>query len=382
MVKRHCRSDYRLSDYRLTDRSSHSISRDRSSRVRNRSWLNSSGLKQFLGLGVLLVAVSLTPIASAQSGGRARGGSFDQPAPAQAPSRNSPSGGYGGGYADPYDYSVPSGRSYPPSYNPGGYRRSPVIVVPPQSYPYGYDGGYGSGYGTSSSGDGLFLILLFFGSSLLLPIAMTYLRQMGSRGSSGGSNGGNELSNDIVTVTQVQVALLAQARYIQESLTQLSSDADLSDSTGLSNFLRETVLALLRSPENWSHAKLNSQTVRGRAQASQLFEQLSIQERSKLTAETLVNVEGKVRRQAIKVQENADPASYIVVTLLVGTADDRPLGQPIHSAEELTEVLKRLGGIAPSYLMIYELIWSPQDASDSLSRDQLLAHYPDLVQIA
>lgn len=382
MVRSHC-YDYRdRNNYR--GRSNYRGCRQRGCRQSSGSFpLRFSKLNQAFWLAVgLALATSVMPPAWAQSGGRARGGSFDQPAPSQ-PSRSAPSGGgygggFGGGYADPYDYSVPSGRSYPRDYYPGSYRRSPVIVVPPQSYPYGYDTGYGSGYGTSSSGDGLFLILLFLGGTMLLPIAMTYLRQAGSRG--GGT--GSELTNDVVTVTQVQVALLAQARSIQDALTQLSTDADLSNSTGLSNFLRETVLALLRSPENWSHAKVTSQTVRSRAQASQLFEQLSIQERSKLTAETLVNVEGKIRRQALKVQDNADPASYIVVTLLVGTADDRPIGQPVHSAEELTGVLKRLGGVAPSYLLIYELIWSPQDASDSLSRDQLLAHYPDLVQIA
>ncbi len=375
MVQHCCR------DPRPTHRTAHSVNQVKS------TGLNCPRLNRTLWLAVsLMLATNIAPSALAQSGGRARGGSFDQPAPSQAPSRNAPSGGSGGGYcggyADPYDYSVPSGRSYPRgnypgSYYPGSYRRPPVIVVPPQSYPtspYGYD----TGYGTSSSGDGLFLILLFLCGSALLPIAMSYLRQAGRRG----GQSANELTNNVVTVTQVQVALLAQARYIQEALTQLSTEANLSTSTGLSDFLRETVLALLRSPENWSHARVSSQTVRSRAQASQLFEQLSIQERSKLTAETLVNVEGKVRQQALKVQENADPASYIVVTLLVGTADDRPIGQPVHSAEELTAVLKRLGSAAPSYLMIYELIWSPQDAADSLSRDQLLANYPDLVQIA
>jgi uncharacterized membrane protein len=352
------------------------------------------GIKSLVGVGLLLVAVggaiNASDLALAQSGGRARGGSFDRPSEGgsssggNAPSRNYPSGG---GYSDPYDYSVPSERYYPPrDYYPGSYRRPSVIVVPPQSYPVDpYGAGYGSGYGTgygSSSGDGLFLILVLICGTLLLPVAMSYLRQMGRTGATGSKLANDELANDVMTVTQVQVALLAQARYIQEDLTQLSTQANLDSQTGLTEFLRETVLALLRAPENWSHAKVSSQVVKSRNQASQLFEQLSIQERSKLTSETLVNVGGKVRQQAVKVREGADPASYIVVTLLVGTANDKPLASSVHSAEELTVILKRLGGISPSYLMVYELIWSPQDASDSLSRDQLLANYADLVQIA
>jgi len=349
---------------------------------------------KLVAIGLLAGLIGWTAVSTptwAQSGGRARGGSFSQPSAPSAPSRSAPSGGnYGGGsyggsggYASPYDYSVPRDR-YAPSrdYYPG-YRRSPVSVVPPQSYPVPIDpyGGYSSGYSTSSSGDGLFLILVLVCGFTLLPIAMAYMRQMGGRGR-GGAVG--EQANNIVAVTQLQVALLAQARYIQEDLTRLSSQANLESQTGLNQLLQETVLALLRSPENWSHAKVSSQTVKSREQASQLFEQLSIQERSKLTAETLVNIGGQVRKQAVKVNTEADPASYIVVTMLVGTADDQPLVKPgsLHSAEELTAILKRLGGIAPSYLMIYELIWTPQDATDSLSREQLLAHYPDLVQIA
>ncbi|PZV09416.1 MAG: hypothetical protein DCF32_02495 [Leptolyngbya sp.] len=40
-------------------------------------------------------------------------------------------------------------------------------------------------------------------------------------------------------------------------------------------------VALLRSPEYWFHAKVNFQTARTRAQASQVFEQVSITEHSK-----------------------------------------------------------------------------------------------------
>lgn len=317
--------------------------------------------------------------ALAQSGGRTRGGSFDRPSsPSQAPS-NYPDSGYSGGgysggsYTSPYDYAYPS----QPNYFPGSYRRPSVIVMPPQSYPVPVDTGYG--YSTGG-GDGLFLFLVLACGVCVLPVLMSYMRA--SRGQSGRNPAVGELANDVITVTQLQIALLAQGRYIQEALTQLSLQANLDTQAGLADFLRETVLALLRSPEYWSHARVSSQTVKSREQASQVFEQLSIQERSKLSAETLVNVGGQIRRQTVEVNQAADPASYIVVTLLVGTADDQPIATSVHSAAELSAILKRFGGISPAYLMVYELIWSPQDASDSLSRDQLLANYPDLIQIA
>lgn len=158
--------------------------------------------------------------------------------------------------------------------------------------------------------------------------------------------------------------------------------AILDTKEGLTETLRETVLALLRSPENWTHAIASSQTVRSRSAAAQLFEQFSIEERSKFTSETLVNVSGQVRRQPLSVNPEADPAAYIVVTLLVGTEDDRPLfEQPLTTVDHLKLALRRLGAIPSQYLMIYELLWTPQDTSDRLSYDELLTGYPGLVQL-
>ncbi|HEY9659161.1 MAG TPA: DUF1517 domain-containing protein, partial [Allocoleopsis sp.] len=202
----------------------------------------------------------------------------------------------------------------------------------------------------------------------------------GGRNIAGGGN--RELQNDIVTVTRLQVALLAQARYVQERLTELTLSVDTETPEGLTELLRETVLALMRSPENWSHVRASSQTVKSRQEAAQLFEKLSIEERSKFSAETLAKVGGKIRRQAVKVDEDEGPASYIVVTLLIGTEDDRPIiPESIHSSAELQTTLQRIGGITSDYLLIYELLWSPQEASDSLTYDELLSEYPDLVQL-
>lgn len=271
----------------------------------------------------------------------------------------------------------------------------------------------GYGYGGGGGGLGLLLLLLLGGGSIL-PIVLFYL--MRSRISAGGqgyggytngysngyngghSNGGysngydgydsygytgnREIDNDTVTVTRLQVALLSQARYIQDSLTEYTLNADTDTTEGLTELLQESVLALLRSPENWSHVRVNSQTVKSREQATQLFEQISIEERSKFSAETLANVGGRVRRQAMPKNEDDAPASYIVVTLVLGTADDRPLfDEKIRTTQELQAALQRLGSITPEYLLVFELLWSPQDASDSLTYDELLTEYPGLIQI-
>jgi len=193
---------------------------------------------------------------------------------------------------------------------------------------------------------------------------------------------GNELENDIVTVSKLQVALLTPEGDLQEQLTELTMNADTQTSEGLVDMLQEGALALMRRGDRWSYVSSSSQTVKSREEAQQLFEQISLEERSKFTAETLVNVNGAVQeRLAALSQELSDPGSYVVVTLLVGTADDQPLFKDIQTSEALRETLGRLGSISPEYLLVFELLWSPQEEHASLSSDELLTSYSNMIPL-
>jgi uncharacterized membrane protein len=297
---------------------------------------------------------------AAVSGGMSRGGSFSRPsspAPSRSPSPPAPS--------PRYDY---------------GYRPAPgpVIVPYPTYVPAPVYVGPSTGGG---GGGGLFFVVIVLGF-IILPVALNYLQSAAKSGDGAAPAGSqSELLNDIVTVTRLQVALLAEARELQRDLTTLTLNADLTTSAGLAAQLKETVLALLRHPDYWTHVQAESQTVMGRNKAAELFDRLSIQERSKFTVETLVNVGGQVQQRAMPSGPSQEVASHIVVTLLLGTADDRPLFKSISSASELRAVLQRLGSISPAYLLVYELLWTPQDEADSLSSDELIANYPELVTL-
>ncbi len=305
---------------------------------------------------------------SSVTGGRARGGSFDRPSAPSAPSDFGRSRPIPRDYGRDYDYYSPR-----PSYPRGGR----VIVPVPAPYPnyaptpsyYGTDGG---------AGISLIFLLLVLGF-FVLPIILNFIK-LKSVSSPNGYSSGSELTNDVVTVSQIQVALLSQARALQGELEKIAARSDLDTQAELNQMLQETALTLLRYPEYWSYAKVNSKTLPSREQAAQFFEQLSIQERTKYKTETFVNIGGQVHRQSVTLPQEGDDY-YIVVTLLVGTADDKPIVGIVHSVDELRAALQRLASISNDYLLIYELVWSPQDASDSLSSDQLLASYPDLMLI-
>jgi uncharacterized membrane protein len=193
----------------------------------------------------------------------------------------------------------------------------------------------------------------------------------------------NELDNDIVTVSKLQVALRSAARSLQSELSELTLEADTETNEGLSQLLEASTLALLRNSENWTHVLASSQTVDSREEAETVFKRLSIEERSKFSAETLTNVDGKIRqRPLIEPDPDEGPAAYIVVTLLIGTADDQPLFGQINSVQALQEALKKVASMRSDYLMVFELLWSPQVETDTLTEAELATEYADLVAIA
>jgi uncharacterized membrane protein len=194
----------------------------------------------------------------------------------------------------------------------------------------------------------------------------------------------NKAKNDKggINVTKLQVALLAEARQIQRQLTELSLSADTSTNEGLSELLKESALALLRSPENWTHVLGNSQQFNGLDSGETAFNHWLIEERSKLSEETLTNLRGQVKQREIITNPDEDPAAYIVVTFLIGSENEQPLFGEIRDEAGLKSALTRISIVPPESLLRFELIWSPQDESDSLTYDELLTEYTGLIQIS
>jgi uncharacterized membrane protein len=312
----------------------------------------------------LLSSVQVGQSAIARSsGGRSGGGSFR---------RSSPSSGGSSRQSSPQRQ---------PNYGGGGGGGYVPVPIPYGGYSSGY-GGYSSGYGNQGGfGSAIFgLIVLLILGGVGIAGLMWILPKL--RGGGAASGSASEVDNNIFTVSKVQIALYAQARELQSELTELSLAVDTDSSEGLLRLLQESALAMLRNTEYWTHISANSKVARDALEAEHMVNKLSIEQRRQLSTETLVNVGGSKQRSAIKASSLEEgPAAYIVVTFLVGTAHDKPLFDKIQSMEELKSALETLASLPAEYLMTFELIWSPQDASDSLTDEELLTEYSDLVQI-
>ncbi len=298
-------------------------------------------VKSFLavGLSLTLMFAQAGDALAARSGGRIGGGSF------RAPSRG---------------YSAPSGGSRGGGYYPGG-GFSPFLI------PFMFGGGGGS--------------LL----SLLIMVAVGgYLLQTFRRVTGGDSFEG-DVYNPQVSIAEIQVGLLAEARDVQTKLDSLAQTINADTATGRMHLLQETSLELLRHPEYWTYAKATTQQAKlDRAEA--VFNQLSLAERGKFTTETLSNVNNQLRQADSNAVLTAggelatveqERGEYIIVTLIV--AATRQLQLPkINGDADLRQALQILGSLDASALVAIEAIWTPQASGDSLTTDDILTYYPDL----
>jgi uncharacterized membrane protein len=276
-----------------------------------------------------------------------------------------------------------SAPSMPRSYGGGGYRGG-----------YGGGGGLNGGYRGGYGGGGIgfpFLIPLFgfgggglFGFLVLMAVVGLLLNAFkGGGGQAGplpagrGSELGSGRPDGPVTISQLQVGLLASARDLQRDLRRLAGSADTGRAAGLQALLQETTLAMLRHPDLWVYANAEVGQVPF-ASAESTFNRLSMGERSKLQREVTSNVSGQRFNDASVVSGESDASSdFIAITLLVASRNRLNI-KGAGSADQLRDALQQLGAVGADDLIAIEVIWQPEGAGEVLSTEELLTAYPQL----
>jgi uncharacterized membrane protein len=306
-------------------------------------------LRFFVALSLILaLALSHADSAlAARSGGRIGGGSFRMPSSSRT-------------------YAPPSSGGY--NYYPSGGGFGLPFLLPF----WGFGGGFG----------GLFTLLIFF--AIANSLVQAFRR---------GNDNETEFSQDLnpnVSVTRIQVGLLAQARDLQTELNHIAEAADTNTPQGRAEILQEASLALLRHPEYWVYVAANSQQARLESAEAQ-FNRLSLAERSKFSEETLSNVNNHLRSadpQAALTPDASEidhPISliseghgrYIIVTLLAATLGKWEVPS-VNNADDLRQALRQMGSIPGEQLLAIEVLWTPQAENETLTSDDLFAEYPDL----
>ncbi|MEM8614317.1 MAG: DUF1517 domain-containing protein [Cyanobacteria bacterium P01_H01_bin.105] len=301
------------------------------------SWLRPL-LKPFLicVLASVLIFAQTDSALAARAGGRIGGGSF------RAPSRT---------YSSPRSYRAPSGGGY----YPGGGFGFPLVMPL-----FGFGGG------------GVFSLLIFFA------IASFLVRSFRS---SGFGDGDAYTPNPNVSVARLQVGLLAKARHLQDDLNRLATSADTSSSAGLTKVLQESTLSLLRHPEYWAYADID--TVETKLTSAEVeFNRLALMERSKFSHEAVSNVDNQLSgsnpNAALPDADGAlSSGEYIIATVIVATQGKLTLPK-VNAEQDVYKALNQIGAIPSDSLMAVEVLWTPQASGETLTNDEVLAQYPNL----
>lgn len=274
-----------------------------------------------------------------------------------------------------------------------------------------FGGGTGGGFGGSSGGGGfgggglgggglgggggfgfpMFFPMFGIGGGSLVPILIFLAFLWLSRQSaSGGGGGGNRISlPSKVNLIRLEIGLLATAKEIPTSLHNLVAAVDTATSVGRSQLLQQSSLLLLRNQQYWHAANYTYKDVHYQ-EAEAAFNSVTMQARSKLSYETITNVNGvrqEDNRALLKAGPNGKapandipPGDYIVVVLVVVSGAALHLRQTVTS-DDVREQLAEIASTAGSNLMGVEVIWQPDSTTEALSRDDLVSWYPELAPI-
>ncbi len=293
----------------------------------------------FLALFALLLFFTSPQSVNAANGGRVGGGSFSSPS---MPRQN----GYNSGYQE----------------NFGGYRSRGIgfpFILPF----FGFGGGGLFG----------FLILFAITGTIINSIRKGIARTTNSQ------EAVEITKSRTASISQLQVALLASATFLQRDMKQIAQTSNTNTPDGLQKALQETTLALLRHPDQWAYGNIECGNVPFSA-AESTFNKLSITERSKIDKEVISNVSGKIKSElkqslskGIDTQEN----EFIAVTLLLASKNTIGLNKDI-SFDSLKETLSTLGSTSSNDLLAFEVIWQPEGDGEILSSEKLLTSYPNL----
>ena len=275
-----------------------------------------------------------------------------------------------GGFRSPS--SSPS-RSPGTSYDRGGYRGGPSFFFFP-----------GFGWGGMGGGGG-------FGSLLMLGMLgvggyFVYRAVRNASRNSGGprsySYGGDDYDVDVrpdrAYVYKLQLGLGRSARSLQQKLAQFAEEGDTASETGLAQLASQTALELSRQKHSIRYVQVSSDGPLSMAQGETKMNTLALAERSRFEVERVRGADGRVRKAEDKPTQSDDVLEYIVVTVLVATRQALANWKPVTEHEELEGVLASLGGVSPREILGLEVVWTPADADDALTENDLLMTYPNL----
>ncbi|GGJ22484.1 DUF1517 domain-containing protein [Deinococcus roseus] len=259
-------------------------------------------------------------------------------------------GGFGGSGSGGGSSSGGGGYSGGGSYSGGGgyssYGGNNVFI-----------GGGGGGIGVI-----VFIIIVAF-------IIMSAMQKRGKGGAAGVAGYGGQAQ-----AVKVQI-LLAEGDEVKAAMQRIAQTGDASSNQGLASMLNEAALNVLRHPDRWMYAYLDT----GSGNEGQMDGKVrawAAEARSDFTEQTTSNY-GKYQRTDAKFEKGG---VYLAVTLMAASSNLPALSKDV-SPTSVREVLNILAGLSGTGLVRIDVVWSPDQEGEFLSEDEALIKYPELTKL-
>jgi len=304
-------------------------------------------LKQGAAVAALATVLATSPAADAAMTGGRIGGS------APAMSRSMPSRSYSRSYSPSYRPSVRPNVVVAPMVTPYSYAPSPFFYRPfnpfyrPVVTPY-YQPSFGFGWLPLAA------VGLVAANAVANLVQDRSLTQEWDSGLFSAPTTKSQLLSVSLTVPTRRNSILS-------ALDRVSNIADTTTREGLQQAVRSVALELLRRPASITGAV--TQDVRD-------FDRTAVRERAKVEEETLSNFGG---RRSGSASGDGKSTEVVVTFVLQGNDLNLPTITDISSVQQALEQVASISDLCQA-----EILWTPQDASESLTKQDVIADYPDL----
>jgi uncharacterized membrane protein len=257
-----------------------------------------------------------------------------------------------------------------------GYSHGPGFIFLPG---WGWGGGYGFGGGFGVFGT---LIVVAMVGLAIASVARAVRRgreaSQGTATWSSDDDGGVEVMPGRGYLYKLQLALGRSARGVQDRLAEFAAQGDTATGAGLGALLQQTALELLRQKDAVRYASAEARGPMSLTNAETAMNGVTLAERSRFQVERVRSAEGRMSRATETAEEGKEALELVVVTVVVAARSPLASFKALGSHEELTALLAELGGVSPDGLLGLEVIWTPADASDSMTETDVMTTYPEL----
>jgi uncharacterized membrane protein len=161
-------------------------------------------------------------------------------------------------------------------------------------------------------------------------------------------------------------------------LARFAAEGDTTSESGLATLLQQTALELMREKDAIRYASVDASGPMSMTNGETKMNAVALSERSRFQVERVRGADGNVRRSEAAPAASNEALEYLVVTLIAASRQPIVQTTDVSDPSSLQALLGELGGVPGNVLLGLEVIWTPADAEDALTRDDLITTYPEL----